>query len=89
MHERDPLAWGGSGQHGNREVLQLSERPSSGETGPALAAAKSEPAPVFVTAFPDKAVDAFEIGAVDYVLKPCRQRRLDRAIARIRNKRAD
>ncbi|MFW0794154.1 LytTR family DNA-binding domain-containing protein [Gordonia sp. CPCC 205515] len=41
------------------------------------------PAVVFVTAHEDKAVDAFEVGAVDYLLKPLRAERLAQAIARV------
>jgi len=42
------------------------------------------PALVFVTAHDDKAVAAFDVGAVDYVLKPIREERLDAAIKRVR-----
>jgi DNA-binding LytR/AlgR family response regulator len=42
------------------------------------------PALVFVTAHDDKAVAAFEVGALDYLLKPVRDERLDAAIRRIR-----
>lgn len=41
------------------------------------------PALVFVTAHDDKAVAAFEVGALDYLLKPIREERLDAAIRRI------
>lgn len=41
------------------------------------------PAVVFVTAHDDKAVEAFDVGAVDYLLKPIRQTRLDEAVRRI------
>ena len=40
---------------------------------------------VFVTAFDQYAVDAFEIHAVDYVLKPIDDKRLEHAIARVRH----
>lgn len=39
---------------------------------------------VFVTAYDQYAVDAFDAGAVDYLLKPVEPERLQRAIARIR-----
>ena len=44
------------------------------------------PAPqvVFVTAHGDYAVEAFEVEAVDYLLKPFDRERLDRALARVR-----
>jgi DNA-binding LytR/AlgR family response regulator len=41
------------------------------------------PAVVFVTAHDDKAVSAFEVGAVDYLLKPIRSDRLDEAVRRV------
>ncbi|MDG4666152.1 LytTR family DNA-binding domain-containing protein [Mycobacterium sp. 236(2023)] len=41
------------------------------------------PAIVFVTAHDDKAVAAFDVGAVDYLLKPIREHRLDEAIRRV------
>ncbi|QDQ28802.1 response regulator transcription factor [Chitinimonas arctica] len=41
---------------------------------------------VFVTAYDQYAVDAFEAGAVDYLLKPIEADRLAKAIARIRQK---
>jgi DNA-binding LytR/AlgR family response regulator len=47
------------------------------------------PAVVFVTAHDDKAVDAFDVGAVDYLLKPIRQSRLDEAVRRVLAARAD
>lgn len=41
---------------------------------------------VFVTAYDQYAVDAFNAGAVDYLLKPVQADRLDKALARIRDK---
>jgi len=41
------------------------------------------PAVVFVTAHDDRAVDAYEVGAEDYLLKPLRAERLSAAIDRI------
>jgi len=41
---------------------------------------------VFVTAYDQYAVDAFDAGAVDYVLKPVQADRLDKAVARLREK---
>lgn len=40
------------------------------------------PLVVFVTAHDDRAVDAFDLGAVDYLLKPLRQDRLAEALRR-------
>jgi DNA-binding LytR/AlgR family response regulator len=44
---------------------------------------------VFVTAFSEFAVDAFEEGAVDYVLKPAENERLGRTVARLKARIAD
>ena len=41
------------------------------------------PRVVFVTAYDDRAVDAFELEAVDYILKPVREGRLSEAIRRL------
>src|ERR687889_1356890 len=41
------------------------------------------PSVVFVTAHDDRAVDAYEVWAVDYLLKPLRAERLGAAITRI------
>lgn len=45
------------------------------------------PAIVFVSAFDDAAVDAFELAALDYLVKPVSRRRLDDAIDRVRRAR--
>ncbi len=42
------------------------------------------PAIVFVSAFDDAAVDAFELAALDYLVKPVSRQRLDEAIDRVR-----
>jgi DNA-binding LytR/AlgR family response regulator len=44
---------------------------------------KAPPPVVFVTAHDEHAVDAFELSAVDYVLKPVREDRLAEAVRRI------
>ena len=41
---------------------------------------------VFVTAYDQYAVDAFDAGAVDYLLKPVQAERLERAVGRLRDK---
>jgi len=50
------------------------------ETGKAL------PPVVFVTAFSDHAVEAFDLAAVDYLLKPVRAERLARCLERLRTR---
>jgi two-component system response regulator AlgR len=47
-----------------------------------LAAMEQRPAVIFVTAHDDFAVEAFDLDAVDYVLKPVSPERLERAISR-------
>lgn len=47
-------------------------------------AIESRPAIVFVTAHEEFALDAFEANAVDYLVKPFSQERLDRALWRVR-----
>ena len=41
---------------------------------------------VFVTAYDEYAVNAFDSGAVDYLLKPVQAERLDKALARLRQR---
>jgi len=56
-----------------------------GEDGFALLASlENRPAVIFVTAFDQYAVRAFEENAVDYLLKPYRRERLAEAVARAR-----
>jgi two-component system response regulator LytT len=43
---------------------------------------------VFVTAFDHRAVEAFEVNAVDYVLKPVEPGRLEQAVQRVRKRRS-
>jgi two-component system response regulator AlgR len=51
-----------------------------------LADAPSRISVVFITAYTEFAVDAFEIAAVDYLLKPVSEERLKRAIDRVRDR---
>ena len=46
------------------------------------------PAVVFVTAYEDAAVQAFEVHAVDYLLKPVSRRRVQEALGRVATERA-
>jgi DNA-binding LytR/AlgR family response regulator len=41
------------------------------------------PAIVFVTAYPEHALSAFEVGAVDYLVKPVRRERLEQAFEKV------
>jgi len=44
------------------------------------------PAVVFVTAFDQRAIEAFDVNAVDYLLKPVEETRLQQALARARRR---
>ena len=57
-----------------------------GCTGMEVAASLAAPRPhiIFCTAFDQYAVDAFELRAVDYLLKPINRARLEKALERIR-----
>jgi two-component system LytT family response regulator len=49
---------------------------------------KRMPLIVFVTAYEQHALEAFEVGATDYLLKPVRRERLEKAVERAREKAA-
>lgn len=53
------------------------------ELASVLARFKNPPAVVFVTAHEKHAVEAFELDAVDYVLKPVREERIAEAVRRV------
>jgi two-component system LytT family response regulator len=57
-------------------------------SGIEMAASLPDPAPlvVFVTAFDQYAISAFDANAIDYLLKPYDQARLQRALARVRER---
>ena len=61
---------------------------SPGSRWPACCSSRPVAAPgvVFVTAYDQYAIDAFEVNAVDYLLKPVEQRRLDQAVERVRQR---
>ncbi|SCZ66754.1 LytR/AlgR family response regulator transcription factor [Thiohalomonas denitrificans] len=48
-----------------------------------LAGLDPSPAVIFTTAFEQHALEAFDLEAVDYLLKPVRRERLERALARV------
>lgn len=51
-----------------------------------LAALPEPPAVIFVTAHDEHALRAFEVNAIDYLLKPVDEARLSRAIAKVRER---
>ena len=59
------------------------------EVAKALASPCDRPAVIFVTAFDNFAVAAFDVAAVDYLMKPVEEERLKRAIERARAALAD
>jgi two-component system, LytTR family, response regulator len=69
-------------------VLLDIEMPVSGGFALLDAAGDAMPDVVFVTAHAEHAVRAFEVGAVDYLLKPVRAERLAEALVRVRARRA-
>jgi DNA-binding LytR/AlgR family response regulator len=56
------------------------------EVASRMAATANPPQVVFVTAYGDHALSAFEAGAVDYVMKPVDDARLGQAIARLKSR---
>jgi two-component system response regulator AlgR len=52
-----------------------------------LGRAEAPPAVIFVTAHEDFAVEAFDLDAIDYVLKPVGRERLERAVSRALSRR--
>jgi DNA-binding LytR/AlgR family response regulator len=54
-----------------------------------MAELASRPAVVFTTAYADHAVEAFDLGAADYLVKPFDAQRLRRAVDRALQRRAD
>ena len=64
--------------------LDISMPGASGlQLAEALHKLKNPPAVVFVTAYSDHAVEAFDVDAVDYLMKPVEEARLDRAIDKV------
>ena len=51
----------------------------------ALSKSEVDPAVVFVTAFDNFAVAAFDVAAIDYLMKPVQVERLERALDRVRD----
>lgn len=50
---------------------------------------RAKPAIVFVTAHEQHALEAFDVGAVDYLLKPVRRERLEKAIEKARRQKPE
>jgi two-component system LytT family response regulator len=82
----------GDGEHAMEEIARLApdvvflDIQMPGCTGMEVAASLPRPRPhiIFCTAFDQYAVDAFELSAVDYLLKPVNRARLAQALDRVR-----
>jgi DNA-binding LytR/AlgR family response regulator len=53
-----------------------------------FATLSTPPAVVFVTGYDDRAIEAYEVGAVDYLLKPLNEERLSESLRRVMRTRA-
>ncbi len=92
----DVVAEADSGETALIKVLQLKpdvlfldiEMPKMNglETAKAIKELKHQPLIVFATAYPSFAVDAFRYEAIDYILKPFEEERLNETITRIENR---
>jgi len=56
------------------------------ETARQILQKKKYPKIIFVTAYDQFAIEAFDVNAIDYLLKPIEDVRLDRALNRVRNR---
>jgi two-component system LytT family response regulator len=82
----------GDGEQAMEQIAALSpdvvfldiQMPGCGGLEVAASLAVPRPAIIFCTAFDEFAVDAFELNAVDYLLKPINRARLEKALARVR-----
>ena len=69
---------------GDVVFLDISMPGASGiQLAEALHKLKNPPAVVFVTAYSDHAVEAFDVDATDYLMKPVEEARLDQAINKV------
>ena len=73
----------------NCRLAELYENTHNQSLAKALTDKAQSPAIVFVTAHDNYAVEAFDLEAVDYVLKPVKPERLERAVARAIARRGD
>lgn len=78
------LAWAARGEKADGLFLDIQMPGGSGWE--ALAELQTPPPVVFVTAFPEYAHQAFDAEAVDYLLKPVYEDRLQRALSRLRGR---
>lgn len=67
------------------DALLLDVRMPGGDGFDLLSQLRNKPLVVFVSAYSDYAIRAFEFAAVDYLLKPVRRERLEEALLRLQN----
>jgi DNA-binding LytR/AlgR family response regulator len=65
-------------------VLLDQHMPEQDGLSVARSLSRSMPMVIFVTAYEQHALDAFDVGAIDYLLKPVRRERLEKAIEKAR-----
>jgi DNA-binding LytR/AlgR family response regulator len=70
---------GMTGIEAAREIVQMGSDDAAGEDWPGCEI-------VFITAYDEYAVQAFEHGAVDYILKPAERERLQRTVERLQKR---
>jgi DNA-binding LytR/AlgR family response regulator len=93
LKEIDDLSLAGTAENGEAAIRMIDElKPDlvfldiqlPGMTGfDVLTRSRHRPAVIFVTAFDQYAVKAFEENAIDYLLKPTSKERLQKAVARV------
>ena len=92
MRDVEVVGEAGDGEQAIEEIARLAptlvflDIQMPGCTGLEVAASLASPRPhiIFCTAFDQYAVDAFELNAVDYLLKPVNRARLQKALERVR-----
>lgn len=99
MHGVNVVAQAANGEEALEEIARVSpdvafldvQMPglTGFEVARRLLQAGDGPGVIFVTAYDRRAIEAFEVNAVDYLLKPVDHRRLEQAVARARARRGD
>ncbi|WGM48925.1 Transcriptional regulatory protein BtsR [Brevundimonas sp. NIBR10] len=67
-------------------IIDIEMPEMDGMEAAGLLRGRGRPAVIFATAHTDRALDAFEIDAADYLLKPIRRERLAEALERVRRR---
>ncbi len=101
LHGHTAIGEVGTAASGSEALAELAQRPYDAvfldvrmpgldgvELARVLRRFETPPTLVFVSAYESAAVQAFELRAVDYLMKPVSRARLDDAVARVRSERA-